>query len=58
MHERAKLIGGKVTVWSAPESGAEIEFSVPAARAYAESPKSRRRWFGEKLAEKSAQSET
>jgi signal transduction histidine kinase/ligand-binding sensor domain-containing protein len=58
MHERAKLIGGKVTVWSAPESGAEIELSVPAARAYAESPKSRRRWFGEKLAEKSAQSET
>jgi signal transduction histidine kinase len=58
MHERAKLIGGKLTVWSAPDSGTEIELSIPAARAYAESLKSRRRWFGEKLTEKSAQSKS
>ena len=58
MHERAKLIGGKLTVWSAPDSGTEIELSIPAARAYAESPGSRRTWFGEKLAEKSAQSKS
>ena len=57
MHERAKLTGGKLTVWSAPDSGTEIELCIPAARAYAESLKSRRTWFGEKLAEKSAQSE-
>jgi nitrate/nitrite-specific signal transduction histidine kinase len=37
MHERAKLIGGKLTVWSAPDSGTEIELSIPAARAYAQS---------------------
>jgi signal transduction histidine kinase/ligand-binding sensor domain-containing protein len=58
MHERAKLIGGNLTVWSAPDSGTEIELSIPAARAYAESLKSWRTWFGEKLAEKSAQSES
>ena len=31
MRERAKLIGGKLTVWTAPGSGTEIELSVPAA---------------------------
>jgi signal transduction histidine kinase/ligand-binding sensor domain-containing protein len=56
MHERAKLIGGRLTVWSAPDSGTEIELSIPAARAYAEPPRSGRAWFGEKRAEKSAQS--
>ena len=35
MRERAKLIGGKLTVWTAPGSGTEIEFSVPASHAYA-----------------------
>jgi signal transduction histidine kinase len=58
MHERAELIGGKVTVWSAPESGTEIELSIPAARAYAEALAPRRSWFGEKLAKTSAQSES
>jgi signal transduction histidine kinase/ligand-binding sensor domain-containing protein len=58
MHERAKLIGGTLTVWSAAHSGTEIELSIPAARAYVESPRSRRTWFGEKLAEKSTQSES
>jgi signal transduction histidine kinase len=57
MQERAELIGGKLTVWSAPDSGTELELSIPAARAYAESLRSRRTWFGKKLAEKSAQSE-
>ncbi|HUA26811.1 MAG TPA: two-component regulator propeller domain-containing protein [Steroidobacteraceae bacterium] len=36
MHERAELIGGKLTVWSALDSGTEVEFSVPASRAYAQ----------------------
>jgi signal transduction histidine kinase len=34
MRERAKLIGGKLTVWSELDSGTEVELSIPAARAY------------------------
>jgi signal transduction histidine kinase len=48
MRERAQLIGGKLTVWSAPDSGTEIEVSVPASHAYAATPSSRSR-FAEKL---------
>ena len=47
MRERAELIGGKLTVWSAPGSGTEIEFSVAAAWAYAEYAAPRGTWFGE-----------
>jgi signal transduction histidine kinase/ligand-binding sensor domain-containing protein len=47
MRERAKLMGGKLTVWTAAESGTEIELTIPAARAYAASP--RRSWFAEKF---------
>jgi len=49
MRECAKLMGGKLTVWSAPESGTEIELSIPGARAYAESLTPRRAWSGGKL---------
>jgi signal transduction histidine kinase/ligand-binding sensor domain-containing protein len=45
MRERAKLISGKLTVWTAPGSGTEIELSVPAVRAYAASSASWRSWF-------------
>jgi signal transduction histidine kinase len=38
MRERAKLMGGKLTVWTEPGSGTEIELSVPAVHAYAASP--------------------
>jgi signal transduction histidine kinase/ligand-binding sensor domain-containing protein len=41
MHERAKLAGGKLSVWSKPDSGTEVELSVPAAVAYAKSSASR-----------------
>jgi signal transduction histidine kinase/ligand-binding sensor domain-containing protein len=34
MRERAKLIGGKLTVWSELNAGTELELSIPAARAY------------------------
>jgi signal transduction histidine kinase len=47
MRERAKLVRGKLTVWSAPNSGTEIEFSVSAVHAYAASPS--RAWFAEKF---------
>src|SRR5262249_55872748 len=35
MHERAKLVGGKLTVWSELGSGTETELSIPASIAYA-----------------------
>jgi len=34
MRERAKLIGGKLTVWSELEAGTEVELSIPASHAY------------------------
>jgi len=34
MHERATLAGGKLTLWSAPDSGTEVELIVPASAAY------------------------
>lgn len=37
MHERARLIGGKLAIWSKIDSGTEAELSIPAAVAYAES---------------------
>jgi len=36
MHERAKLAGGKLTVWSQPDSGTEIKLTIPATLAYAQ----------------------
>lgn len=35
MRERAKLIGGKLALWSRLDAGTEIELTIPAARAYA-----------------------
>jgi signal transduction histidine kinase/ligand-binding sensor domain-containing protein len=35
MHERAKLVGGKLDVWSEFDSGTEIELTIPASIAYA-----------------------
>jgi len=35
MRERAKLIGGKLTIWTRPQAGTEIDLAVPARRAYA-----------------------
>jgi len=49
MRERAKLIGGKLTVWSEIECGTEIELSIPASIAYSPSPVPRREWLPEKL---------
>jgi len=50
MRERAKLMGGKLTVWTAAQSGTEIELIIPAAYANAASP--RRSWFAEKFSRK------
>jgi signal transduction histidine kinase len=47
MRERAKLVGGKLTVWSGLAAGTEVELSIPAAHAYS-SPSARRpRVFGQ-----------
>jgi signal transduction histidine kinase/ligand-binding sensor domain-containing protein len=37
MQERAKLAGGKLAVWSEPDSGTEIELTIPGSLAYAKS---------------------
>ncbi|MEA3153099.1 MAG: hypothetical protein QOK44_688 [Betaproteobacteria bacterium] len=34
MRERATLVGGKLAVWSAPDSGTEVELNVPSSHAY------------------------
>jgi ligand-binding sensor domain-containing protein/signal transduction histidine kinase len=42
MRERAKLMEGKLAVWSELDSGTEVELSIPASRAYETSPARRR----------------
>jgi signal transduction histidine kinase len=37
MRERAKLVGGKLTIWTELDSGTEIELMIPGARAYVKS---------------------
>ena len=49
MRERAKLIGGKLTVWSELDSGTEVELNIPASRAYTASDE-QRSWLAEKFA--------
>jgi signal transduction histidine kinase len=39
MHERAKIVGGKLKVWSELDSGTEVELSIPALRAYSQPPR-------------------
>jgi len=34
MHERAELVSGKLTVWSARRAGTEVDLTIPASRAY------------------------
>jgi signal transduction histidine kinase len=49
MRERAKLLGGKLTVWSEPDSGTEAELIIPAAHAYKPSPGRPRSWLAERF---------
>jgi signal transduction histidine kinase/ligand-binding sensor domain-containing protein len=47
MKERARLVGGKLTIWSEVDNGTEIELVIPASRAYAQP--TRRLWkFGKR----------
>jgi nitrate/nitrite-specific signal transduction histidine kinase len=41
VHERAKLAGGNLAVWSDVESGAEIELTIPAVLTYAKAASGR-----------------
>ena len=50
MRERAKLIGGKLVIWSEVGAGTEVELRIPAAAAYATATK--RSWISELLAKK------
>jgi signal transduction histidine kinase/ligand-binding sensor domain-containing protein len=50
MRERAKLAGGKVTIWSEVGAGTEVELQIPAASAY--STASKHSWLADLLARK------
>jgi signal transduction histidine kinase/ligand-binding sensor domain-containing protein len=49
MRERAELLGGKLTVWSERDSGAEVELVIPAAHAYSPSSGLRLTWLAERF---------
>jgi ligand-binding sensor domain-containing protein/signal transduction histidine kinase len=58
MHERAQKIGGHLKFWSRPETGTEVELTVPAATAYGNSSQRAKKFrFSRKKAQKS-QTET
>jgi signal transduction histidine kinase/ligand-binding sensor domain-containing protein len=42
MQERAKIVEGKLTLWSEPDSGTEVELTIPASKAYSKQPTPRR----------------
>ena len=44
MRERAELMGGRLELWSKTGSGTQIQVTVPAAAAYADSPPQRAFW--------------
>jgi signal transduction histidine kinase/ligand-binding sensor domain-containing protein len=48
MRERAKLTGGKLTVWSGLDAGTEVELSIPGPHAYSSSSPSRS-WLAQKV---------
>jgi signal transduction histidine kinase len=58
MRERAKLLGGKLTVWSEVETGTEVELSIPGAKAYATADGRRRSWLAEKFAGRFVEKDT
>jgi signal transduction histidine kinase len=58
MRERAKLMGGKLAVWSELDSGTEVELRIPASRAYETAPTRRRSWLAEKLSGKDTETKS
>jgi len=55
MRERANLMGGRLTVWTAPDAGTEIELTIPAANAYPEAAPGRSR-LADRLSRKDTES--
>ena len=56
MRERAKLVGGKLTIWTEVDGGTEIELDIPGARAFRKS--TRAVWyFGKRSAAETDQKE-
>jgi signal transduction histidine kinase len=49
MRERAKLVGGKLAVFSEVDSGTEVELKIPAVMAYAKDGGGRRSWWAKKF---------
>jgi len=47
MRERAEIVGGRLEVWSRPDSGTQIELKIPGAIAYGVS--ARRSWWSRVL---------
>jgi ligand-binding sensor domain-containing protein/signal transduction histidine kinase len=45
MRERAELAGGRLDIWSKTGSGTQIQLTIPAAAAYADSPSQRTIWY-------------
>jgi ligand-binding sensor domain-containing protein/signal transduction histidine kinase len=58
MRERARLLGGKLTVWSELDSGTEVELSISAANVYATLDGRRRSRLAEKFTGKLVEKET
>jgi signal transduction histidine kinase len=58
MRERAKLLGGKLAVWSELDSGTELELRIPASRAYETSRARRRSWLAERLSGKDTETKS
>jgi len=57
MRERAKLVGGKLTIWTELDGGTEIELNIPGARAFVKSTRSF--WqFGKRSAREPDEKET
>ncbi len=52
MRERAKLLGGKLAVWSELDSGTELELRISASHAYEGSSVPRRSWLADKFSGK------
>jgi signal transduction histidine kinase/ligand-binding sensor domain-containing protein len=46
MHERAKVVGGVLEVWTKPGAGTGVDLRIPAASAYTHAPSASRRLFG------------
>jgi len=52
MRKRAKLLGGKLAVWSERDSGREVELRFAASRGYETFPVRRGSWLAEKCSGK------